>query len=124
MSIESIMFAALTQSGSLSALIGTRLYPDAVPQGASRPCVVYQRTGGLRVQVFGSTQAVAISAPVFLFSCWADTAAGALAVCAALRTALLSMSYPVTLLNEYTLRDPDVGYARRNLEVRVAHTGE
>lgn len=124
MSIESSLFTALSTNVGLSALIGARLYPDVIPQGATLPCVVYQRISTPRFQVLGSTQAVAVSRPRIQFSCWAGTAAGALAVCAALRTALLATSYAVTLDSEYTLRDPDSAYFRRNLDVFVAHVGE
>ena len=124
MSIESSLFTALTGNAALTALIGTRLYPDAMPQGAVLPCIVYQRISTPRTQGFGSSQPVIVSRPRLQFSCWALTASAALAVCAALRTALLATSYPVTLESEYTLRDPATNYARRNLDVFIAHAGE
>jgi hypothetical protein len=124
LSIEDTLFTALTTNAGLSALISARLYPDERPQGAVNPCIVYQRVSTPRVQVLGSTQAVAVSRPRFQFSCWALTKAEARSVCAALRTALLATSYPVTLDNEYTLRDPDTNYARRNLDAFVGHSGE
>jgi hypothetical protein len=123
-SIESLLFTSLTTNAGLSTLIAARLYPDVLPQGAALPCVVYQRISTPRSQVFGSTQAVAVSRPRFQFSCWALTSEAARALCAALRTALLATSYPVTLESEYTLRDPDTSYARRNLDAFVGHVGE
>jgi hypothetical protein len=124
MSIESALVTALTTNAGLSALIAARLYPDSRPQGAALPCIEYLRVSTPRVQVLGSTQAVAWSRPRLQFSCWALTKAEALSVCAALRTALLATSYPVTLENEYTLPDPDTNYARRNLDAFVGHSGE
>lgn len=124
MSFESALFTALTGNAGLSTLIAARLYPDALPQGAVLPAIVYQRVSTPRTQVLGATQAVAVSRPRFQFSCWATSASGALAVCAALRTALLATSYPVTLDSEYTLRDTDTNYSRRNLDVFVGHDGE
>jgi hypothetical protein len=124
MSIESALFTALTNHAGLSGLIAARLHPDYLPQGAVYPCVVMQRVSTPRSQVFGSTQAVAVSRPRFQFSCWALTHEGARAVCAALRTALLATSYPVTLDSEYTLHDPDSNYSRRNLDAFVGHSGE
>jgi hypothetical protein len=123
-SIESSLFSALTTHAGLSALIAARLYPDAMPQGAILPCVVYQRISTPRFQVLGSTQAVVVSKPRFQFSCWALSASGALAVAAQLRTALLATSYPVTLESEYTLRDPESNYSRRNIDAFVGHVGE
>ena len=124
MSIESALFTALTTYAGLSTLIAARLYPDAMPQGATLPCIVYQRVSTPRTQVLGSTQAVAVSRPRFQFSCWALTASGALAVADQLRAALLATSYPVTLESEYTLRDPDSNYSRRNIDAFVGHSGE
>ena len=124
MSIESTLFTALTTYAGLSTLIAARLYPDSMPQGAVLPCIVYQRISTPRVQVLGSTQAVAVSRPRFQFSCWALTASGALAVADKLRAALLAMPYPVTLESEYTLRDPDSNYSRRNIDAFVGHSGE
>jgi len=124
MSIEATLFTALTTYAGLSTLIAARLYPDAVPQGATLPCIVYQRISTPRTQVLGSTQAVAVSRPRFQFSCWALTASGALAVADQLRAALLATSYPVTLESEYTLRDPDSNYSRRNIDAFVGHSGE
>ena len=124
MSIESSLFTALTTHAGLRALIAARLYPDAMPQGVTLPCVVYQRISTPRFQVLGATQAVAVSRPRFQFSCWALTASGALAVAAELRAALLAMPNPVTLDSEYTLRDPDSNYARRNIDAFVGHSGE
>lgn len=124
MSIESALFTALTTHAGLSALIATRLYQDAIPQAVTLPCVVMQRVSTPRYQVFGSTQAVAVSRPRFQFSCWAETFDEALAVCAQLRTALLATSYPVTLEGEYTMRDPDTNYSRRNLDAFIGHVGE
>jgi hypothetical protein len=124
-SLESDLFTQLTTAATtLYTLVGTRVYPDAMPQGAQIPCVVYQRISTPRSQAFGSAQTVVVSSPRIQFSCWAATTSGALAVCAALRTRLLAMSNPVTLENEYTLRDPDTNYARRNLDAFIAHVGE
>ncbi len=123
MSLESDLYTALTGNAALTALVGTRIKPDVLPQGTTPPAIAYQRISTPRHQVFGSTQAVAVSRPRFQFSCW-GTFDEALAVCAALRTALLAMSNAVTIENEYTLRDPDTNYYRRNLDVFIAHVGE
>jgi hypothetical protein len=124
MSTESTLFTALTNHAGLSALIAARVYPDAVPQGATLPCVVYQRVSTPRRQVFGSAQAVAVSRPRFQLSCWALTASAALDLAAQLRAALLSLSLPVTLDSEYTLRDADTGFTRRCIDAFVGHAGE
>jgi len=123
-SLESTLYSALTAHAPLAALIGTRLKPDVLPQNCALPAIVYQRIDTPRSQVFGASQAVAVSRPRIQFSCWALTADAALDVCAALRVALRSLPMPVALENEYTLRDPDSNYYRRNLDAVIAHVGE
>lgn len=124
MSFESTLYTALSTNAALAALVGTRIKPDVLPQGTTIPAIAYQRISTPRSQVFGSTQAVAVSKPRIQFSCWGNTADEALAVCAALRTALLASSFVVTIENEYTLRDPDSSYYRHNLDAFLAHVGE
>lgn len=43
MSFESDLHAALTSEATISALIGSRLYPLTLVQGAASPAIVYQR---------------------------------------------------------------------------------
>jgi len=118
MSIESDLFTALT------GVVAGRVYPEAMPQGATLPCIVYRRVSTPRAQAFGSGQTVVRSRPRFQFTCWALTAAAALDLAAQLRTALLAMSKPVTLDNEYTLRDVESGYRRRDIDALIGHAGE
>lgn len=46
----------LAQSG-VSTLIGTRMYPDALPEGATLPAVVYYRISGTHVESLGGIKA-------------------------------------------------------------------
>ena len=124
MSLESALYTTLTGNAGLAALVSTRVKPDVLPQGTVLPAVVYQRVSTPRSQVLGASQAVAVSRPRVQFSCWGSTFDEALAVCSALRTALLASSWAVTFLSEYTMRDPDSNYYRRNLEAQIAHVGE
>lgn len=43
MSIEAGLYAYLTADAGVSAVIGNRLYPLAIPQGATLPAAAYQR---------------------------------------------------------------------------------
>lgn len=45
---EQALYARLTGHAGLSALIGTRLYPNVAPQNATMPYGVYQRISGPR----------------------------------------------------------------------------
>lgn len=46
----------LAQSG-VSTLIGTRMYPNTLPQGATLPAVVYHRISGTHVESLGGIKA-------------------------------------------------------------------
>lgn len=45
MSAEELLFAALTADAGVTALVGTRIYPELVPQEQEPPCVAYSRAG-------------------------------------------------------------------------------
>lgn len=47
MSIESDLFAAITNSANVAALIGTRMYPLMVPDDAQLPAISYQEIDGI-----------------------------------------------------------------------------
>ena len=44
MSAETDLYAVLASSTALAALVGNRVYPDAIPEDQAPPAVVYQRT--------------------------------------------------------------------------------
>lgn len=48
MSIENKMYTVLTAATALTALVGTAIYPDHMPQESNTPMVVYGRVSGLR----------------------------------------------------------------------------
>jgi len=113
-----------TLYAALSSVASGRRYRLERPADATLPCVVYTLVSNPRTQCFGSTQAVQISYPRYQFTCWASSQADAETTCDALRTALLAMSVPVTIANEYTLREPEANLFRRDLDAVVAHAGE
>lgn len=123
MSLEADLFTSLTHHAGLAALIGARLYPDAVPQGATLPALVYQRISTPRQHAMGSGCPVVTSRPRLQFTCWATTAAGALSLCEQLRAALQASGYAVTFDNEWPTIDKATGYHARYLDAFVAHTG-
>jgi hypothetical protein len=86
--------------------------------------VVYNVVSNPRTQCFGTTQAVAVSYPRYQFTAWARTQADAVSTIAAVRTALLAMAVPVSIVNEYHLREPQAGLYRRDIDVVIAHAGE
>lgn len=44
MSAETQLYAALSAAGSVSSIVGTRIYPDVVPQEQPLPAIAYVRT--------------------------------------------------------------------------------
>jgi hypothetical protein len=113
-----------TVYGALSGVCGGRVYRLERPASPTFPLVVYNVVSNPREQVFGSTQAVAVSYPRYQFTCWAETQADAVTTAGSLRTALLAMTVPVSIVNEYQLREPEAGLYRRDVDAVIAHVGE
>lgn len=75
MSAETELYAALSGSAGLAALVSTRIYPDGIPEGSALPAIVYARAStnpvyGIGNQRFGEFARMAITA-------WATTRANA-----------------------------------------------
>jgi hypothetical protein len=51
--IEEAVYTALTASGTLTALVSTRIYPFMLPQEIVLPAIVFFRVSGLRTPVMG-----------------------------------------------------------------------
>jgi hypothetical protein len=86
--------------------------------------VVYALVSNPREQCFGATQAVAVSHPRYQFTAWAQNQADADTTIAAVITALRAMTVPVSIVNEYQLREPEAGLYRRDLDAVITHAGE
>jgi len=109
---------------ALAGVVSGRRYRMERPSSPTYPLVVYNLVSNPREHVFGVTQEVAVSTPRYQFTCWATTQADAVTTAAAVRTAILAMTVPVSIVNEYTLRDPETGLYRRDIDAIIAHTGE
>lgn len=126
MSLEADLMTALTSAtGGLHAVVAHRVYPAVRPQGATLPCIVYQRISTPRWQAFGASQAVTRSRPRFQLTVWDLTAHGAVDVAATLRAQLLASDICVALADERgPSRDPDANVYRRDLDVFLAIGGD
>ena len=116
--IESDVRAYLLTDPDITALIGTRIYPERFPQDSEMPTITYQR-------IFG-TEGIDHQGPSGLgrarlqFDCWASTYGGAAGLCDEVRKAL--RVYPDTrIINMMDLPEPDVALRRRMLEVSIWH---
>jgi hypothetical protein len=84
--IEQAIYSILSTDATTKALVGTRIYPNVVPQDATLPAIAYQRISGSRVQSHGGPSNLA--RPRFQFTCLAVNYSGARAVANAVRQAL------------------------------------
>jgi len=85
MSAETSLYSALSGNGAVSALVGTRVYPDIAPQEGSLPAIVFERSDTEYVNTIHGT-AVAQRASMEIW-CMAETRASAEQVCNAVETA-------------------------------------
>lgn len=105
MSAESALYAALSGASGLTALVGTRIYPDVIPEDADLPAVVYQRAGTAPViTISGSVLADDVR---FVIMAWGKTRTSADAVADQVGQALAASGNPV--VDRSTGYDPDVG---------------
>jgi hypothetical protein len=73
----------------LVALISTRVYPMSIPQGATLPCLTYQRISTPRISTHQSSGATGdLILPRFQFDAWATTQKSAKAINDQVRAAL------------------------------------
>ncbi len=86
MTIEQGLVAHLLADGPVAALVGTRVYPGEIPQGASGDAIVYTRTSENRsVDMDGPSDFVSVAMSV---DCWSDSKAGSITLAEAVRVAL------------------------------------
>ena len=113
-----------TVYAALSGVCSGRVYRLERQKDPVYPLVVYNVVSNPREQCFGATQAVAVSHPRYQFTAWAQNQADAVAAIESVRTALRAMTVPVSIVNEYHLREPEAGLYRRDLDAVITHAGE
>lgn len=86
MKIEEALFSHLKSHAGLSALVGTRIYPQIMPQGVTMPAVTYQKISGPREYSHGGPSELAH--PRFQLSCWAKNYSTAKDIAEQVRLAL------------------------------------
>lgn len=82
--------AALIEDAGVSAIVGTRVYPQVAPQGAASPYLVYSQVSGAREWDLDCV--AGLGNPVFQVTAWADTYAAAQALADAVRAAVSAAS--------------------------------
>jgi hypothetical protein len=85
--IGSCIFHKLANDHDVNAIVGTRIYPVDLPQGATIPAITYQLISDApSSQPHGEKSALPF--PRYQVNCWDVTDAGAIALKAAVKTAL------------------------------------
>lgn len=91
MSIETSLYSTLTGDAGVSALIGTRVYPNLAPEGAAHPLVAYSVISGSHIDTIPGTGDT--TRKLVQIDCHANTYSSAKAVAAAVISALEGDGY-------------------------------
>lgn len=87
--LEEGIVAFLIADATIHAVVADRIYPMIIPQGATLPCLTYQRISTPRIVTHDSSGATGdLTNPRFQFDGWAVTQKVAKAIADALRTVL------------------------------------
>lgn len=130
--IEEGLYHFLTNNAGLVALVGTRVYPNRLPQSGTLPALTYQRIDSPRIATHDTAGASGTARPRFQFDCWGATYATCKAVSDALRAALngyrgtMGAADPVTvqsaLIQDETYDDfEDAGMGRMATDYIIWH---
>lgn len=124
---ESELRAALIANGAVSALCGTRIHPDVLPQNSPLPAVAYTRIWSERDSAMGADTTVVTTQ--VQFTCFAKSGVGvsgydkALELADAVRAVLQRYRSSVVqdcfVVNETTTYERDTLYFGRVLDFRV-----
>lgn len=109
-SVEASLYSRLSGYAGLSALVGTRIYPDHMPQSPTYPAVVYERQVTERESAMGSDTGN-VSA-LFTVESHATTFTGALNVATQVLGALQRFSGTVdtVVFEDVFVTDEDTDY--------------
>jgi hypothetical protein len=122
--IEEVLFTRLSAHGGLTALVGTRIYPVIMPQGATKPAVTYQLISGIRESAMVADPGLVTSR--YQFTAWATTNLVARNVIKQVRLALERYSSGIManafIETEYDVFDEEAILHGRGLDVIVNHT--
>lgn len=116
MSVETDFRALLAGYAGLTALVGTRISQNAVPDAAGLPCVVFTATHTRFLALDNTLQADQVALSV---QCWAETAAAADAVANAVVAAVATApaAAGATVLGRATAYDAEIGLDATALSV-------
>ena len=85
-SIEGALVAILEGDATVNSLVGTKIFPNKVPQGTAMPAITYQQISGPRDHVMAGPTGLVDAR--YQFNCWSDKYAQAKEVFEAVRIIL------------------------------------
>ena len=86
MTVEQGLVTHLLADGPVAAIVGTRVHPEAVPQGGATPAIVYSRISAIRdVDLSGPMDFVQVR---LRLDCWHTSYSGVKTLADAVRVAL------------------------------------
>ena len=88
MSAQANVYAALAAAAAVTAIVGTRIYPDEAPEDTEPPLVIHQATS--IEPEYALDGALAFRRSIVSLTCWAATRAQANALADACAAALVS----------------------------------
>lgn len=86
MSLDAALYSKLTGTAGITAVIGTRMYPSIIPQGATLPAITYQRISTVEFTSHDGPSGLVRAR--YEIIAWAETNAAALSLAALVRIAL------------------------------------
>ena len=87
--LEEGIVAFLIADADIHAVVEDRIYPMMIPQGATLPCLTYQRISTPRILTHDTSGATGdLTSPRFQFDAWAETQKETKAISDALRKVL------------------------------------
>lgn len=124
--IEAALYEYLTGYTALVTLVAKRIYPDILPQNSPMPAITYQRISTLPYQ---TRDGAGYQRPRIQFSCYGNSALGAMQLVQTLETALLAFArsdsprVDVALIEGRTQNyDPDTKLYKQTLDAFIWHT--
>lgn len=103
MSIETTLYSTLAADSTVSAIVGTKIYPNPAPQGTAKPMISYFVVSGTREHTL--TGVGDMQRKLIQVNCHADTYSGAKTLANAVIGALEGDGY---MTNYIDLYDPQV----------------
>lgn len=86
MSLESGLYSALAADATVSSLVGTRIYPEIMPQDVTYPAISYQRISTVRLNMLSGVDD--FTQVRIQIDCWDDNYSDVKTLALAVRDAL------------------------------------